>query len=145
MAPGRRCKNFCKSRMVVMGKCAGLGDFHAISRTTGVLGCIVAEFNEGVCALVFKERNREFRACEECFSLCDARVSHTVVEAACAWFMSATHRRDVELHRKGPAEGQEMPDFEDACELLKVTSAPCTPTLSRPSATSGAHRYRMPS
>ena len=102
LVPGRRCENLCKSRAVVMARCAGMGDFHAISRTTGVLGCIVAEFNEGVYALVFKARNREFKACNDCFSLCDARVSHTVVEATCAMCMSTTHRRDVALHRIGP-------------------------------------------
>jgi len=121
-APGPPCENFCKSRVVVVGKCRGLGDFRTIAQTTGVLGCIVADFNEGAYALVFKERNREFRACEECYSLCAARVSHTIVQAACALFLSAPHIRDVELHRKGPAANEEMPDFEDACELLKDTS-----------------------
>lgn len=120
--PGPLCGNSCKSRVVIFGKCRRLEDFHAIAQTTGVLGCIVAEFNEGAYALIFKERNREFRACEECYSLCDGRVSHTVVEAACALFMDAANIRDVELHRKGPAANQEMPDFEDACELLKDTS-----------------------
>ena len=121
-APGPPCENFCKFRVVVVGKCRGLGGFRPIAGTTGVLGCIVAEFSEGAYALVFKERNREFRACEECYSLCAARVSHTIVQAACALFMSAPNVRDVELHRKGPAANQEMLDFEDACELLKDTS-----------------------
>ncbi len=120
--PGPACTNSAKSRVVVLAKCDGLGDFQAIVRTAGVLGCIVAEFEEGAHALVFKERNREFKACQECFCLCDGRVSHAVVEAACARFTSATHVRNVEVHKKGPGDGEEMPDFEDTCDMLKDTS-----------------------
>jgi len=120
--PGPACTNSAKSRVVVLAKCDGLGDFQAIVRTAGVLGCIVAEFEEGAHALVFKERNREFKACQECFCLCDGRVSHAVVEAACTRFTSATHVRNVEVHKKGPGDGEEMPDFEDTCDMLKDTS-----------------------
>lgn len=120
---GPPCENFCKSRIVMFAKCeGGVADFEKISRTTGVLGCIVAEFREGVFALVFKERNREFKACSECFSLCEGRVSRTVVKRACLLLLDATHRRNVELHEKGPAAGEEMPDFEDTCEILRETS-----------------------
>ena len=119
-APGPRCGNYAKSRVVIFAKCSGLQDFESIARTVGVLGCIVAEFTEGTFALVFKERNREFKACQECYALCDARVSHTVVHAACCFFLRASHKRNVEIHRKH--NDQEMPDFEEVCELLKETS-----------------------
>ena len=71
---GKPCGSFGKSRVVILGRCNGIEDFEKINQTTGVQGCIVGEFNEGVYALVFKERNREFKACKEIFSLCNARV-----------------------------------------------------------------------
>ena len=119
--PGPPCGNFAKSRVVFFAKCRGLDDFRAIAETAGVLGCIVAEFDGGTYALVFKERNREFKTRQECYALCDARVSHAVVEAACAWFTTSENIRNVEVQRKY-TDDQEMPDFEDACELLKDTS-----------------------
>ena len=73
--PGPALEHFAKSRVVIFGKCSGMDDFHAIAETIGVLGCIVAEFDMGTYALIFKERNREFKTCPECYALCDARVS----------------------------------------------------------------------
>lgn len=121
--PGPACRHFAKSRVVFFAKCCGLEDFKRIAQTTGVLGCIVAQFEGGTYALVFKERNREFKACQECFCLCEGRVSHAVVGAACALFTSCKHVRNIEVHKKGPDDGEEMPDFEDACELLGEISS----------------------
>ena len=119
--PGPACGHSAKSRVVIFARCTGLDDFHALAQTVGVVGCIVAEFDTGTYALIFKERNREFKACREFYALCDGRVSHHVVEVACGWFMTSTNIRNVEIHKKYYSD-QEMPDFEEACELLKDTN-----------------------